>query len=348
MNKKLLLSITILFLSFKSIADGRFKDYIITDNSVWALTKDGKIELFDKSGKPIEKRIVNSSEILVIAKDEQEKLVIADKQSNIKRYNDSNDSWEVMAKVKDNCHGIVFDSKNDCYLITDRGIKSLKSQEIYFSKESLNDQITYKEQWGKPYCYMMDKHDRIWLGFGYGEWGGNLFIFETTSKQFQTPKLDSFQINLWPIKSFFEDSNSVYLSAGLQHMFTSGIIVKFDNLNASIFFESSWKRNKKNIAEEEIYGEYIGPATTDASHKSIYFYSQNGIFKGEKTADLTTIKNWKVVLKPKLHWTAGQRDAVGSPMNVLKLDPLENGGLVFLAENDGIAFFDGKELKVLK
>lgn len=72
--------------------------------------------------------------------------------------------------------------------------------------------------------------------------GGNLFVFETNSKEFKNVDLGNFQINLWPIKSFFEDSSSIYLSAGLQHMTTNGVIVKFEGLKASVLLESrsSW------------------------------------------------------------------------------------------------------------
>src|SRR5690606_29864490 len=119
-----------------------------------------------------------------------------------------------------------------CFSITEKGIQNLATNKIYFNSKSLNNQIQYKDKWDKPYCGYIDKNDVIWLGFGYGEWGGNLFAFETNKKKFLDLSLDDFRIELFPIKSFFEDSTSVYISAGLQHMMTSGIIVKMDNQKA--------------------------------------------------------------------------------------------------------------------
>jgi len=328
--------IIVSLLSFESNAQIDFKDFVVTEKFIWALTTTGQIKLFDKAGSQIDKRIINSSEILFIAKDKLKNPIIIDSENKIKRYKESDDSWAIISKYKDNCFGVVFNSKNECYLITDKGIKDLQTQKTYFSKESLNEQITYKDKWGKPYCYFMDRNDKIWIGFGYGEWGGNLFVFETKNKKFEKVELDSFQISLWPVKSFFEDSSSVYLSTGLQHMMTSGAIVRFDNLKASFLFKSDYG------------GEYIGPAIYNENTNTIYFYSQNGIFKGEKKSDLSKIENWKVILKPKLNWKYGQPDAVGSPMNVLKIATLENNGLIFLSQNDGIGYFDGAELKMLK
>src|SRR5690606_35022109 len=112
--------------------------------------------------------------------------------------------------------------------------------------------------------------------------------------------LDDFRIELFPIKSFFEDSTSVYISAGLQHMMTSGIIVKMDNQKAKILFnsESHWLNPEKR--DTFIDGEYIGPATFNPYNNSIYFYSHNGIFIGDKSNDLSKIENWEKVVSPKL------------------------------------------------
>ena len=70
-----------------------------------------------------------------------------------------------------------------------------------------------------------------------------------------------------------------------------------------------------------IDAEYIGPASFNKFDNSIYFYSQNGIFKGDKAKDLSKIANWQNILKP---------DAVGSPMNVLKLIIIEKEKFTFL------------------
>ena len=220
------------------------------------------------------------------------------------------------------------------------------TKKFYFNGKSLNHQIHYKDKWGKPYCNYIDKNDIIWVGFGYGEWGGNLFVFQTSTRKFLDLSLDSFEITLFPIKSFFEDSSSLYISAGLQHMMTSGIIVKIDNLKASTLFssESHWLNPEKR--DSMIDGEYVGPATFNPYSNSIYFYSQNGIFFGEKTKDLSRTVNWEKVVSRNLTWKYGQPDAVGSPMHVFKICIVDKTKLVFLSQNNGVGFYDGQNIIV--
>jgi hypothetical protein len=127
--------------------------------------------------------------------------------------------------------------------------------------------------------------------------------------------------------------------------------VKFDDINAAVFYvsESDWSEPQgEDRIRHMIEGEYIGPATFNEYNNSIYYYSQEGIKKGNLDNDLSKKENWEIVIKPKLQWKYGQPDAVGSPMNVLKLQTLDENELIFLSQNDGIGLFNGKELIMLK
>lgn len=328
------------------------KNFITTDKHICSLNENGGLKFFDiQNGHSIEREVSNSTDISALTTDIENNIVIADKKNQIKRYNFLNNSWTLLSKSKNTINGIVINSKNQCYLITNKGIEDAETHEIYFSKKSLNAQINYKTEWGNPYCSYIDKNDRIWIGFGYGEWGGDLFVFNTLTKNFEVPDLGDFRIELWPIKSFFEDDSSVYLSSGLQHMMNSGIIIQFKNLKAATLLnsDSHWSNpTKKDSTKTWIDAEYIGPAAYSSYNNSIYFYSQNGIFKGNKNNDLSNIDNWEIILRPKLNWKYGQPDAVGSPINVLKLEILNKNTIIFLSQNDGIGFYDGKELIMIK
>ncbi|MNL74322.1 hypothetical protein D3C87_1999410 [compost metagenome] len=50
------------------------------------------------------------------------------------------------------------------------------------------------------------------------------------------------------------------------------------------------------------------------------------------------------MVDPKLHWSYGQPDAIGSPMNVLKLKFITPDKLIFVSQNDGIGIYNGKTL----
>lgn len=95
-------------------------------------------------------------------------------------------------------------------------------------------------------------------------------------------------------------------------------------------------------------GEYIGPGTYNQADSCIYFYSQNGIFKGNPSKGLGRIQQWDKVLSPKLHWSNGQPDVVGSPINVTKLQFVTPDKLVFISPLDGIGIYDGKTLVMIR
>ncbi len=350
--KKVLINICLLILfflfPFSGQAENKYKDILVSNNIVWALTSNGRIKLFDAtSGKQIDKNIFAGTDIILITKDKTGNVVSANKRKQIKKYDQSKNAWEVIGQYDAEPFGILIDSKGSCFSITEKGIQDLTTKKFYFNNKSLNHQIHYKDKWDRPYCSYIDRRDVIWLGFGYGEWGGNLFAFQTGNKKFLDLSLDSFEIELFPIKSFFEDSSSLYISAGLQHMMTSGIIVKFDNLKASTLFKSRshWLNPEKR--DSMVDGEYIGPSTFNPFNNSIYFYSQNGIFYGEKTKNLSKIENWIKVVSPKLTWKYGQPDAVGSPMNVFRLCIIDKTRFVFLSQINGIGFYDGKKIIML-
>lgn len=328
-------------------------DIIIAGKNIFVLTANGSIRVFNKSDlKEIDKKITNTSKIVSIAKDQNENLVIADEKNEIKRYDALKDSWKFISKCTSELSAIVIDTDNHYFAITNKGIEDLQTHKIYISNKSLNRQIHYNGDWGIPYCNHIDKNDKIWLGFGYGEWGGNIVIFDTKTKKFLTPDTGAFKIELFPVKSFFEDESAIYLSSGLNHMSVSGSILRFNKLKASKVIEDESYDTKYTIVGNDTIksrdADYIGPATFNKFNNSIYFYSQNGIFKGEKTKDLSKIENWDMVAKPRLIWKNGQPDAVGSPMNVLKLMIIDKERFLFLSQNDGIGYYDGTKITMIQ
>ncbi|MBN1181946.1 MAG: hypothetical protein JXB49_06640 [Bacteroidales bacterium] len=341
----------VLALSFHAKAQTQYKDFVVSYKNIIGLTEKGELIIFDKENRRKTDNIDTPSKAVLLTKNRLGEIVVVDEKNRVNKYIKNKNTWEQIVNTKTNIFGVLFDSENTCYIITEDGIENTKSGKIYFSKNSLNHQIHYKNKWGKPYTYYIDNNNRIWIGFGYGEWGGNIFIFDTKKGEFLTPNYGEFEIELWPIKSFFETNDNVFVSSGLQHMMTSGILVKFDNLNATEFYESKsdWSEPQgKDTIQNMIEGEYIGPATFNKFNNSIYYYSQEGIKKGQLDNDLSKKGNWELVIKPKLHWKYGQPDAVGSPMNVLKLEILDENKLIFLSQNDGIGLFNGKELIMLK
>src|SRR6185437_8474219 len=300
-------------------------DFILTHNKLFALTSDHKIDIF------------STNTYVIIIEDNHRISIVNNKKPPFKRL-----YWS-----KNKVYDIVFNSAGEGYLVTDKGIDDLTTGKLFLPDTTfrLNHQI---HGWSTPSAVFMDRNDNIWLGFGFGEWGGELFIFNTAVKKFIKPVLKGFKITLNPIKSIFDAPNGVYISCGMDHMETSGCIMQFKNFKCYPIFDSETHFvNGADISQKPFEGEYIGPATYNKKDSCIYFYSQNGLFKGNADKDLSQINNWTKIASPKLHWTNGQPDAVGSPMNVLKMAFAENGKLFLVAPNDGIGVYDGKTFHLL-
>lgn len=328
-------------------SDTAFKDFVIVNNNIWALTTGGAIKIFDlgKGGLATDKTIRDNAGITAIAKDKNESIVIA-AGKEIKRNDEKNNSWEVIANSDSVVIGIVFTNKNVCYGITQGGIENLSKNNLHISYAEINgDNQSWQKFNTNPACYFMDKDNNIWVGFGHGEWGGHICVFKTGSKKYfgKTASL--------PVKSFFEDPQYVYSSSGLSHMMYHGEIDRFDDFKPTTVFQSESKGFQPGKINDKIHaidGEYIGPATYNAFNNSIYFYSQNGIFRCDISKDLSKISSWENILQPSLNWKYGQPDAVVYQMNVLKIMIIDKNRFAFLTQSDGIGYFDGEKLTMLK
>jgi hypothetical protein len=283
--------------------------------------------------------------VVALALDRNGDVVIGDKKKLLKKYNKQKNSWEVIGNFASSVHAITFDSKNNFYLITDKGIFDATLNKYFFPDSVHNINPMFRDSWYKHPAYLMDKNDNIWIGFGFGEWGGDLFIFNAASKKFIEPLSPKFLLFRSPVKSIFEGDDGVYVTRGLMHFSVSGSILRFKDLEPKLLFDSPTEYDSDR--DTTFNGEYIGPGAYNSRDGYIYFYSQNGFFKGDPRTDLSAIEKWTKVVKPRLRWSNGQPDAIGSPMNVFKMMFIGNK-LVFVSQNDGIGVYDGKAVVMMK
>lgn len=331
----------------KKNSNNQYKDFAYDGEKIWGLTTEGKLVLFDATnGDPISGKVNNESPIIVLANDKEGNIFIGDKSKSVKKYDRQSQSWRTLLKFDNTLLAIAFDSKNNYYLITNKGVFDNSTKNYFYPDSSLNFQRKKGTDWFKDPVLLTDKNDNIWIGFEYGEWGGELFIFNPTDRKFIIPNLKGFPITLNPIKSIFEGRENVFVTSGLTHFVNRGSIVKFDNFQSNFVFKNEDNKKFPNVStnNEISHAEYIGPGVYNDKDNCIYFYSQNGIFKGNPQNDLSKIENWTKVLDPKLHWSNGQSDAIGALTNVLKLKFINNDRLIILSQNDGIGIYDGKTL----
>jgi hypothetical protein len=341
-----------LLFSLFSCAQPHFnKDYldlVITGGKGFALTQKGNIDIFDtNTNLIIHSNIHAGAAITAIGADANGLIVVAEENGEVARLNTEQLTFYKLFKSPDKIFYILYDQKNRGYLVTEKGITNLSTKKTSLADTTvrLNSQV---RGWSKPTAVFMGANGDIWLGNGFGEWGGELFVFSTRENKFIKPAIN--KCPLEPVKTIFSDGKNVYISSGVQHMFTYGCILKFTKYSCDTLFvsESGWTAPMgKDSLRKRVYGEYIGPAAYNYRDNCIYFYSQNGIFKGYLSDDLSKLNSWTKLASPNLHWKNGQPDAVGSPMNILKIEFADNGKLFLVTQNDGIGLFDGRTFKLL-
>jgi hypothetical protein len=138
---------------------------------------------------------------------------------------------------------IAFDSKNNYYLITNKGVFDNSTKNYFYPDSSLNFQRKKGTDWFKDPVLLTDKNDNIWIGFGYGEWGGELFIFNPTDRKFIIPNLKGFPITLNPIKSIFEGKENVFVTSGLMHFVIREVLSSSTTSSQASFLKMRTIRN---------------------------------------------------------------------------------------------------------
>ncbi|UFH56464.1 hypothetical protein [Spirosoma sp. KNUC1025] len=342
-----------------------YKDFILSGKNVILLTKTGELKRIDvASGEP-GSSIDTDVPIVALSADRQGNIVAGDTNHQIKSYDTKLKTWHHLAPYTNKLIHIVFNSQNQCFLITSKGIVDVASQAVYFPDSSLsrNNQIRLKNRWFEsPVCFV-DHQDKLWLGFNYGEWGGDVFVFDTRKRAFAPLQTDSLKMTTNPVNGFCEDQQSVYMAGGVSHMFlTHGSIIRFtDGVATSVlqskdretevemvFDDPKTGTKQKRIGKTWRGGHQIGPIAYNPANKQLYFYSQNGFFSGSPNADLSDIKQWETILKPALSRTGGSPHAAGLSINVRKMLFTANGTLLFLSEREGIGVYDGKKLRFVR
>ncbi len=326
---------------------GGYEDVVIVSHHVWGLTASGRIKVYDSAGT--EAKVPSLNDITAKLITSRDNDVVAQIGTQIQRWSSADSTWRPIGKLSTNAFALVINSKGSLFAINEKSVLEVSTGKIYFPSSSPNNQLTKLTGFEKPATYFLDRDDNLWIGFGYGEWGGNIFTFDTQHRKFIDLTFNNFQINLHPIKSFFQLKSNVGVSSGLQHMMNSGAIAEFDEFSARTIYDT-WLSRDTSTTQRFSDGNripYIGPAVYFPKSDYIYFYSSLGVFRGQYASELRTFTSWKKLFEPKLHWRSGQRDAVGSPMNVLKMLPLDDDKLILLTQNDGMGLWDGSSFKLL-
>lgn len=134
-----------------------------------------------------------------------------------------------------------------------------------------------------------------------GEWGGNLQAFDTRNQRFKTILFEDSLACLIPVTAFCQVKNQVYMAGSVAHAGSSGCITRFEGVTARPVFTSNEDMNFRFVNFGIPEGELITAITYNEAKDVLYYYSQNGIFEGRISGDLSKAAAWKLLCVPHLH-----------------------------------------------
>ena len=319
------------------------QDFVIVQNTIWTLDKKGILLAFNSNGTalPYKLHLASPGVSLHVADGDS---ILAHAGGKVFCIDTKTLSSQIIASLPDTIPLLARDKYRRLWAASAKGLVQVITGQMYMPDSTQNN---YYKWLPDPSASLLDVNGRLWIGFGMGEWGGNLQVFNTGTQRFDYIDFRKSDACLAPVKSFCQVANQIYMSCGVMHFLTFGCITRFDAEKPKPVFISDGEKNYRFNANRQKAGEYLGPIAYNTVDSNLYYYSQNGVFRAEVSSDLSKVKSWKLAFKPRLHWTSGQRDAVGSPMNVSKMAVTADGKLVLLAPNDGVGVWDGKTFNLL-
>ena len=320
-------------------------DCIVTDSSIWLLSSNGILYLLNHSYS-ITKEFKLQSKIQAISIDSSKNILVAEANGTVSQI-EQNLSVKLIGKTGQNIIDIIVTKGNSTLLITDKGIYIPEEERLIY--QNAFDNLFLAEHsiysW-RPTCYYLDDENNLWMGFGAGEWGGDVLIYSISKKRLQNlkEKVNSF-CYLSPVKSIFKVDSSVLIAQSVMHFNISSEIIKVRDSCSAFFRSTPFSDTSVGIYKGETI--YIGPTIFNEPDNSLYLYSQFGVFVGNMSTDLSKMENWKLLFKANLKWRSGQSDAIGSPMNVKKL-MIYDSKIFLVSPENGVLIWNGKNKILLR
>ena len=332
-----------------------YKNFVLFNDSIIALGADNELVSIDPQRRvitPIAKNIVLINTI-------NEGFTFTD-ISNIIKFNNS--SSKISNPIPDSMDiaGLIQLPTEEVYIVTNEAIIDVATNELFVFKDAplSNDQIPIHSGI-IPKSFALDKGGNIWVGFDYGEWGGELIVLNTANRSFEKIELGEIDLNLCHIDNLTQTNSGVLLSYGKGHG-SSGGLVHFKNLKPDMILESKdsliqFIHNGKQ-AERWDLGFEIGPVTYSPLNNKIYFYSNGRILSGELTQGLPNESYWKeeFTFYDFIEHGIGELDTIFGEerfypnIMIIKLALLDTGNYVFLTMNDGIGMIQNGSLTMYK
>ena len=342
-----------------------YQNFVLANERIYVLHADSTVKIFDdNTGKVVETYALRP-QIKMLLQDHNGNVIIVDSKNSVKKLT-AEKKWVTVAScAEDKLFGVAFNNDNDCFLITRKGILNVNTQkeylpgrELYHSESALSGREAFQSADNDMSTYV-DKDNNLWVYFGHGEWGSDMFIFDTKKSTFT-------EMNGWITPPFYEANNHLF---SVISDFHDTYIVQYDKLydNNKVISLFKGKEVYKTSADYTYPGGptnfnfSIGAFTFNKADESFYFITSKGLNKINPSIRSVKLFGNSVRLNsfiyPKSSTKAyefydHQKKEIkfenAYPQSVSKLQFTTKGKLVMLAPWNGVWLFDGKKLIILE
>jgi outer membrane protein assembly factor BamB len=343
--------------------NSNYKAILYSNDKVYAITESGRAVIWNLLALdtiPFTHDDTATHKFLCVAKDRMDAIYFGTDKGHIFKYNPVTGNCDLYKKLKYSVNHIFFNSANYPLVIVPYAVYDPITKRRWTEFDNHTDGLINKRKvlglfskrvykyFQMPHYTFLDSQDRLWMTASFGEFGGDVQIFDTKNFRIVENKFDSLSPGLLHPKSVFESTDhNIFITSGLQHFSSSGDVYRISQNGAvSKVFHSSGPRildrESKKVIDEG--GVFIGLGAYNKQDSCIYFATSFGIRKIR--VDQNTSKSAELVVNPKLQW-GREPLAIGAAMNIKTMEFLPDGRLLFLTAMDGIGIYDGKKITLL-
>jgi hypothetical protein len=375
MRSNFYISLILLFIPFSAFTqsdssiiriektNSSYKTALYYNDNVYAITESGHVVIWNLSTLDtilFPKNDTASYKFLCVAKDQINAVYFGTDKGHIFKYHPETGECGLYKKLKYSIHHIVFNSNNHPLVIVPYAVYDPITKKRWTEFENhTNGLILKKKVLGlfskRIYKYLqmpqytfLDSQDRLWMTASFGEFGGDVQIFDAKNFRILDNKFDSISPGLLCPKSVFEGTGkNIFITSGLQHFSNSGDIYRVDpDGSTTKIFHSSGRtvidRKTNKVIDEG--GLFIGPGAYNKQDDCIYFATSRGIHKIRSSQNKSEAA--ELVVDPALRW-GREPLAIGVAMNIKRMEFLPDGRLLFLTAMDGIGMLDHGKITLL-
>jgi outer membrane protein assembly factor BamB len=348
-----------------------YRRIAVSQGRIFAISDSGDVVIWDMSRMDTLSYIPRTKKYTyrTVGKDRNGLIYIGTSRGEIFKIDPQTLKISIAHKLKYSIRDFYFTSDNRMFVAVPYALYDVQKRKYWTEFENHASGIyrqrrvlglytkKIKRYFDPPDYSFVDSKDRIWMLASFGEFGGEVQVFDARNLKIFNNNFQGIDNGLFFPRSAFEDtSGNIYITSGLQHMSNDGEIYRIapDSKVTKVFNIENYKDTcidrtyypDGSFLEKPYNGFFIGPGTYNRFDHNIYFATQLGIYKAPvPKGDRMTLP--VKVFDPTLMWD-GARLAVGYEMAVKYMEFISPDRMIFLISSDGIGLYEKGKLTFFK